>query len=133
MRRREVEDSYRTNGNYLSLESAHVLLEPAVAEAALDAAKDVGLRAAPTLVYLANGISDGKETIPYSVVAALDSSQPPPLRPFLPPGVKALSDDQIVLADWKESPLKADPSHEIPLTYFPPEYLRLPKEPTAKF
>jgi ABC-type antimicrobial peptide transport system permease subunit len=131
--RQAVEEFYRTNRNYLSLESTKLLLEPAVAETALDAAKAMGLRAAPTLVYLANGISDGKETIPYSVVAALDPSQPPPLGPFLPPGVKKLSHDQIVLADWKESPLKAKAGDEITLTYFAPEYRGEPKERSVKF
>jgi ABC-type antimicrobial peptide transport system permease subunit len=119
--------------NYLSLESQQLLLEPAVVEAALGAAKDAGLRAAPTLVYLANGISDGKDTIPYSVVAALDPTLPPPLGRFLPPGVSKLEDDQIVLVDWKESPLHARPGDTITLTYFAPEHQGEPKELTATF
>ena len=57
------------------------------------------------LVYLANTIAAGDKEIPYSVVAALDPSLKPPLGPFLPPGVKQLADDEIVLADWKDSPL----------------------------
>ena len=41
-----------------------MLIEPAVERAALEAAKANDLTASPTLVYLANGISDGKEADP---------------------------------------------------------------------
>jgi hypothetical protein len=61
LERSKVIAFYRTHHNYLSLESRQMLLDPAVAEAALAAAKETGLRAAPTLVYLANRISDGKQ------------------------------------------------------------------------
>jgi ABC-type lipoprotein release transport system permease subunit len=131
--RAEVEAYYRGQHNYLSLESTQLLLEPAVAEAALAAAKETGLRAAPTLVYLANTISDGKGEIPYSVVAALDLDLPPPLGPFLPPGVEHLQDDQIVLADWKESPIKPKVGDEITLKYFPPENQGEWREKEARF
>ncbi len=131
--RQALEDFYRKNRPFLSLESKQLLLEPVVAEAALAAARDAGLRAAPTLVYLANGISDGKATIPYSVVAALEPGLAPPLGPFLPPGLSKLADDQIVLADWKDSPLQAKPGDEITLTYFAPEHQGEPKELTATF
>jgi ABC-type lipoprotein release transport system permease subunit len=118
---------------YLSLESRQLLIEPAVAKAAEEVAEETGLRSAPTLVYLANSISDGARQIPYSVVAALDPALPSPLGPFLPAGVKELQDDEIVLADWKESPLQAKPGDKITLTYFMPEEGgRLPEE-TATF
>jgi ABC-type antimicrobial peptide transport system permease subunit len=105
---------------YLSLESRQLLLEPAAEQAARTAAKKVGLRIAPTLVYLANSISDGSQEIPYSVVAALDPTLMPPLGPFLSPG-DHLEDDEIVLADWEESPLRVQPGAKISLTYFKPE------------
>ncbi|MFN4259688.1 MAG: FtsX-like permease family protein [Gemmataceae bacterium] len=114
-----VAEHYRQRG-YLSLESRNMLLEPAVVRAARQAAADTQLRTAPTLVYLANTISDGKNEIPYSVVAALDPTQAPPLGPFLPPGVKSLADDDIVLVDWPDSPLQAKPGDAITLTYFLP-------------
>src|SRR5205823_9631584 len=55
----------------------------------------------------------------YSLVAALD----PPLswNPFLPDGGIVLKDDEIILADWKESPLHARPGDPITLSYFEPE------------
>ena len=107
--------------NYVAVESEQTLLEPAVATAVERAAK--GLRSAPTLVYLANSISvEGKEPIPYSVVAALDPSAAPPLGPFLPPGILELKDDEIVLADWPESPLRGTPAGTtVTVSYFDPE------------
>ena len=54
--------------------------------------------------------------MPYVVVAALDPAAAPPLGPFLPPGVSALKDDEIVLVDWKDSPLTAKPGDAITLT-----------------
>ncbi len=134
--RAEVTAYYRDHHNYLSLESTQLILEPSVATAALTAAKDSDLRTAPTLVYLANTI--GKEPksggdIPYSIVAALDPTQKPPLGPFLPPGVNHLADDEIVLADWKDSPLHAKPGDDIFLQYFEPEQHGEPREVTAHF
>jgi ABC-type antimicrobial peptide transport system permease subunit len=112
---------HRKERGYLSLESHHMLLEPPVVEAARAAAADTGLTAAPTLVYLANSIRRGEQEIPYSVVAALDPSLSPPLGPFLPLGEQPLRDDEILLADWKESPLKAKPGDTLRLTYFHPD------------
>lgn len=120
--RKEVENFYRTHHPYLSLESSRLLLEPFLAEAALEAAKESGLRAAPTLVYLANTIAAGNAAIPYSVVAALDPAQPPPLGPFLPAGVTQLADEEIVLADWNESPLPRKLGEKVTLTFFPPTH-----------
>ncbi len=111
---------YREHSDYLSLESRQMLLEPAVGDAALQTAKESGLRAAPTLVYLANTIAANGAEIPYSIVAALDPAEKPPLGPFLPPGVESLKDDEIILADWKESPLKVKPGDEVTLKYYEP-------------
>ncbi|HEV3142558.1 MAG TPA: FtsX-like permease family protein, partial [Gemmataceae bacterium] len=109
-------------GRYLSVESTESILSPAVAGAVERAAKRMDLAAAPTLVYLANSISHDKQSIPYSVVAALDPAAPPPLGPFLPEGVTPLADNEIILADWKDSPLKDVPvGSTITLTYFEPE------------
>ncbi|MCI0458066.1 MAG: FtsX-like permease family protein [Gemmataceae bacterium] len=141
--RAEVSQFYREQRGYLSLESRQMLLEPAVAEVALATAKAVELRAAPTLVYLANSISGGREAtipspsgpihqlqdeqgqpapeIPYAVVAALDPALPPPLGPFLPAGVNHLQDSEIVLADWEESPLRLRPGDAVWLGYLVPE------------
>jgi ABC-type antimicrobial peptide transport system permease subunit len=121
------------NRDYMSLESRQLLLEPAVADAALKAANESGLRAAPTLVYLANTIAAEGGEIPYSIVAALDPAEKPQLGPFLPPGVESLKDDEIILADWKESPLKVKPGDEVTLKYFEPVEAGQLREGAAKF
>jgi putative ABC transport system permease protein len=131
--REAVEAFYKRERGYLSLESPRLLLPPVVDDPALVAAKACGLRAAPTLVYLANTISDGKQSVPYSIVAALDPAENPPLGWFLPPDVEKLADDQIVLAEWDGSPLRAKPGDPISLTYFTPEHQGAPEERTATF
>jgi ABC-type lipoprotein release transport system permease subunit len=135
---------YRRRG-YFSLESRQLLIEPAVERAVLDVAKDMGLRAAPTLVYLANSIGDGTNSFPYSVVAALDPQLPPPLGPFLPnlpnqganaprsPEQRPLADDEILLAAWPASRLKVQPGDTITLTFFDPEQEGRLTERTATF
>ena len=121
----EIEAAFQREHPYISVESTQLLLEPFLARAIVQASEKVKLRAAPTLVYLANSIrdptqSDPRLAIPYSIVAALDPTLEPPLGPFLPPGVKELADDQIVLVDWKGSPLHSRPGTKVELTYFPP-------------
>ena len=131
--RAELSEFYRTHHNYLSLESRQMLIEPAVAAAAMASAKETGMPAAPTLVYLANRISDGKKSIPYSIVAALDPALPAPLGPFLPADAKDLKDGEIVLVDWPASPLRARPGESITLSYFEPEEEGKLRESTATF
>lgn len=128
--RAEVEQFLRARRNYLSLESRQLLLEPVVEDAALEAAKGARLRTGPTLVYLANSIrpvrsnrsnlalSETQEGIPYSVVAALDPALPPPLGL---PGGKPLNDSEVLLVDWKDSPIDAGPGDDICFEYFLPE------------
>jgi ABC-type lipoprotein release transport system permease subunit len=119
--REQFVEFYRKHHNYLSLESRQMLLEPAVEYAAATAAEQNHLRAAPTLVYLANWIASERtpeESVPYSVIAALDTSAAPPLGPFF---TGRLGDDEIILAGWSESPLHPQPGDPIRLTFFAPE------------
>jgi ABC-type lipoprotein release transport system permease subunit len=117
--RAEVEAYFREKHPYLSLESHELLIDATVAKAALAAAKEQGLRAAPTLVYLVRLSTGGKRIA--GVVAALDPAQPEPLGPFLREGQKKLDRDDIVLADeaWQE--LGSPPNgSQIVLAYKPP-------------
>jgi ABC-type antimicrobial peptide transport system permease subunit len=131
--REEVDNFYHKNRHYLSLKSDHMLLEPFLADAALEAAKESHLRAAPTLVYLANTLAAGSAEVPYSVVAALDPAQAPPLGPFLPHGVTQLAEDEIVLVDWKESPLPRNVGEKLTLSFFPPSHQAELREESAMF
>jgi ABC-type lipoprotein release transport system permease subunit len=116
-----VKQFYRQQHGYLTLESRNVLIPSTITEKVKAAAAKSGLRCAPTLVYLANTIAAGDEKIPYSVVAALDRNLPPPLGPFLPPGVTSLGNDDIVLADWKDASLPRKIGEPVTLSYFPPD------------
>jgi len=118
---------------YVSLESQQLVLPDGIAETAIKTAGDVNLRTAPTLAYLANRITEGNESIPYSIVAALDPTLAPPFGPFLPRGVNELKDDDIILVDWEDSPLAAKPGDTITLTYFAPEESSDPRELTKTF
>ncbi|MFL5243777.1 MAG: FtsX-like permease family protein [Gemmataceae bacterium] len=131
--RQEVLAYYEKQHPYLTLESRQVLLEPPIADAALLAAKEAGLQSAPTLVYLANSIAVGDKSIPYSTIAALDPSLPPPLGPFLRDSDKPLEDDEILLAAWDKSPLQAKPGDRVSVSYFPAKETGQVKEERAIF
>lgn len=140
--------------SYVSVESRQMILEPKLAEAVLRAARHAELRAEPTMVYLANWITNVRKDnlnrgldallgglnrqqagrIPYSVVAGLNASTPPPLGPFLPEEAPPLADDEILLVDWPGSPLRdSAPGDAIALTYFEPELESGVRESTARF
>jgi ABC-type antimicrobial peptide transport system permease subunit len=119
IQRAEIEAYYKQHHPYLSLESKQLLLEPAVSEVALEAAEAAGLRAAPSLVYLAR-ISSRNRRIA-GVVAALDPTQPPPLGPFLPPHVKRLTNKEIILVDWGWEKERPTVGTLITLTFKPAE------------
>jgi ABC-type antimicrobial peptide transport system permease subunit len=127
-----VRTYYRQRG-YLSLESRQMLVDGATADAALKAAQQCGLRAAPTLVYLADWIKEQGHSVPYSVVAALDQSLPPPLGPFIPGSDRPLRDDEIVLAEWEARPVAPLIGAAIALTYLHPEQEGKLAEREAKF
>jgi ABC-type antimicrobial peptide transport system permease subunit len=144
---------------YVSLESRQLFLDESTLKAAR-AAK--GLRVAPTLVYLVNNIARAKQQVdtaaallappgaaaltrpavaydgslgaPYAVVAALNPGQMPPLGRFLPPGMRRLADDQILLVKWEGSPLEGSkPGDVLSLTYFEPQEEGQLREHTAAF
>jgi ABC-type antimicrobial peptide transport system permease subunit len=103
---------------YISVESRRLILEPAAVDAATQAAADRNAQAAPTFVYLANSIAANGAEIPYSVVAGVD----PSIDTWaFPPDGGPITDDEIVLVDWNESPLKVKPGDRVTLTYFKPE------------
>ncbi len=131
--RQELLTYYRTEHPAWSVESRQMLLELAAVRATEEAAGEQHWPVGPTLVYLANSIAANGEQIPYSVVAALDPSRPPPLGPFLPDGVKELHDDEIVLAGWKDSPLNVKPGEAVTLSYFEPSDGGHLDEKTATF
>jgi ABC-type lipoprotein release transport system permease subunit len=117
-----IESFFRTRYPYFSLESRQLIIEPLVADAAIAAALESEMRAAPTLVYLSKLDGHGKRIA--GVVTAADPTLSTPLGPFLPPGKTRLADDEIALVAWHGEPslpaLKE--GEEVTLTYKPPEH-----------
>jgi ABC-type antimicrobial peptide transport system permease subunit len=114
---------------YVSVESRRLILESPAIEAAKKAGEETGCHVAPTFVYLANTIAANGAEIPYSVVAGVDPKDRAPLNSA---GIE-FNDDEIVLVDWKESPLKVKPGDEVTLTYFKPEVEGHVEETTHTF
>ena len=117
---------------YVVVESEQLILDEPTALAVEKAAAAIGARSERTLTYMANGIYPGDKRIPnkdagdtksmmaYSVVAALDTSAPPPLGPF--PGGNGNLGDGILLVDWPDAPMKNLKLGEtISVAYFQPE------------
>ena len=118
---------------YVSVESDRLVLDSSTVKGVTEAAKHSGLTCEPTMSYLANAIlANGKE-IPYSIVTALTPNVGPPLGPFKA-GNADLADDEIILVDWPESPIKGlktgDP---VKIKFFEPETEGGAKEKTATF
>lgn len=120
---REIEFEKRTGrGGYLSVESTELILPPATVTAIEAAARDIGERAEPTVVYVADTLAHDKKEIPYPIVAGLNASATAPLGPFLPKGAATLADDEVILLDWKGSELNGLPAGaKLRMTYFDPE------------
>lgn len=119
-----------TRQSYISVESRRLILEPATVEAARRAAEERGLQVAPTFVYLANGITANGAEVPYSVVAGIHPATPP--GPLNPVGVP-FADDEIVLVDWPQTPLKVAPGDPVTLIYYKPETERGLEEASHTF
>ncbi len=133
-------------GEYLSVESEQLILDPAVVIPIEAAARELNARSERTFTYMVNAISTGtepiwnkdvgtgKQLVPYSVIAAINPAAAPPLGPFLPTGVTGLADDEIVLSDWTQSTFTGlKPGDLITLTYFKPEMEAVVEETSATF
>ena len=73
-------------------------------------------------VYVADTLAHGGKEIPYPIIAGLNPNAPLPLGPFLPKGLSALADDEVVLLEWPGSELIGLPDGaKLRLSYFDPE------------
>ncbi|MCX6897829.1 MAG: ABC transporter permease [Verrucomicrobia bacterium] len=112
----------------VSLESSRMILEPAVASAALAVAAELGIPAVPTLTYLANTIAIGGREIPYSTVTAFDfKSQIPNSKLQNPLGAllltsgeptPALGNDEVFLNEWAATDLATKRGDTVRLAYY---------------
>src|SRR5262249_34867830 len=118
IRRREPRDA----NQYLSIESDQLVLSVATVDAVEAAAKELGLQAEPTIIYIADSLKHGDKEIPYPVIAGLTLKAPRPLGPFLRKGLTSLADNEVILLEWDGNALKGLPDRtELTLTYFDPE------------
>ena len=109
-------------GGYVSVESTELVLPDAKVSAIQSAAKKLGLRTEPTVVYVADALAYEKKEIPYPVIAGLDPGAAAPLGPFLPKGVTALADGDVILLDWPNSKFDHIPTGaKLRITYFHPD------------
>jgi ABC-type lipoprotein release transport system permease subunit len=105
--------AYFERRGVLDLESRQLLLDSQTAEAALAAAKETRLNAAPTLVYLADKISIGDHSTSYAIVAALDRSLVPPRSMNF--------DDDILLIQTTKPLLPGKWGDLVKVSYYDPE------------
>ncbi len=129
---REIEKRFGAGG-YVSVESTELILAPKKVEAVKEAAKHLGLRAEPTVVYVADTLAHGQKEIPYPIVAGLNPDAAAPLGPFLPKGVASLADNEVILLNWPGSELNGLPTGTmLRMTYFDPEVEGEGKRRTAE-
>lgn len=98
-----------TEHGYVSVESDRMILEEAIGDAIMRTTDQLGLRAAPTLVYLINEfaaadrMSSSERYSMYSIIAGLPLGASPPLGPV---GDRPeLADNEILLAEWLQEDL----------------------------
>jgi ABC-type antimicrobial peptide transport system permease subunit len=113
-------DFFSKNHNYVSLESSQVFIDPD-AERAAEVAADPDIHYAPTLAYMVDTLSDGKNQAPYVIVAALDPSSPPPLGPIQPLAEPPLGYLEILVAKWPGCPLQLTKGQPVTLSYDVPD------------
>lgn len=101
------------------VESRENILPKAAVDAARQVAEQRGLRAQSILAYLANTIAVGDREIPYSIAAAVDLVDEPPLGPLggLPEG-GTLQPGEILLNQWAVDRLGAKVGDRVRLDYY---------------
>ena len=97
----------------LSLESNSKILNEHVTNAATEAAKSLSLKTVPVLSYLANSITAGERSTPYSLVTAVDDETLATLAKL-----QTTQHPPIVLNDWLARDLNAKVGDTVSLEYY---------------
>ena len=119
-----LEKYYSENRPYLNLEADRFLIHKEVTQKAFQAGDRAGLVASQIQVYLANTISNGKDEIPYSLVAGVDDF----LAERMGLNLKDPSGEYpLALFPWNDSPFQLK-DKKIQLSFFAPESVGKPKE-----
>lgn len=106
-----------TEHGYVSAESDRMILEQTVVDGVMSTADQLGLRAAPTLVYLINEfaaadrVSSNERYSMYSIIAGLPVNATAPLGPV---GTQQeLADNEILLSPWLQEDLEVNTGDRI--------------------
>ena len=105
-----------TEHGYLSAETNRMILEQSVTDSITSTANQLGLKTAPTLVYLINEFAAADRNDPnerysmYSIVAGLPLDLRMPLGPFVSKNPKK---DEIILSKWLKEDLDVDVGDQI--------------------
>ena len=103
------------------LESRELVLRPVVARLAAETAREVKAETSGVFTYLANRISAGTRTVPYSTVSGIDITENSPfgfLQLIDGNAAPALREDEILLNHWAARDLEVRPGDRIDLEYF---------------
>ena len=97
----------------ISLEQESKVISGQLSQVANEAARDLSLYRVPVLSYLANSITVGGRSIPYSLVTGLNESG---LESIVPG--HARNPDDIILNEWAARELGARPGDPVSLDYY---------------
>ncbi len=126
-----VRNFYRSYRNYYSLESSQMLVAPFLADKAISLAKEMGLEPSQLMVYLANNIEGGNNSIPYSIVAGIDLALQKRLGVVA--NLNPIAGNNLWLLNWVDSPITLEVGKEINLNFFLPEVVGRPIEKKESF
>ena len=102
----------------ISLERGSTLLDDTLAQAAMQAAGSFPSRTIPVLSYVANGITTGERTVPYSLITAIDDAEFESMRKGNPSFAASADKTPIVLNEWAARDLNAKVGETVSLEYF---------------
>ncbi|HET6975670.1 MAG TPA: FtsX-like permease family protein [Pyrinomonadaceae bacterium] len=104
-----------SNQQAISLETSSKIINEHITAAANEAAKSLSLRTVPVLSYLANSISSGDRSTPYSLVTALDDETLTRLDKF---ETAQPAHPPIILNDWIARDLNVKRGDTVSLEYY---------------
>ncbi len=111
----------RLNKNFTTIESAEIILNPAIVNAVHAASAELHASVQPVLTYLANRIECNGRVLPYSTISATRPPVPKAFGEFnltnnFP--VTRLAADEILLNQWAAQQLEAQLGDTVKITYY---------------
>ncbi len=103
------------NNRGLNIETESKVINDHIANAVGETERALKVRMLPVLSYLANSISSGERSIPYSLVTALDSETFERIEAYATP---PSTPQRIMLNEWAASDLEVEPGDTVSLEYY---------------